>query len=133
MYVYHLVKAANALANASRKDAGGGPRNSVQDISVGFGLDHHKNAEAKISDFVSCIPVEFHTLVRARVRSVVDPKIDTSGQLARYGCVNGTGCFNRATVSVLKLMMIIQVYPRFSTLRRRLMKLTGQTIDCYLL
>jgi len=38
MYVYHLVKAANALANASRKDAGG-PRNLVQDISKGFGLD----------------------------------------------------------------------------------------------
>ena len=67
---------------------------------------HHKNAEAKISDLVSCIPVEL-----------------------RYGSVNGTGCFNRATASVLKLMMIIQVYPRFSTLRRRLMKLTGQTID----
>ena len=64
---------------------------------------HHKNAEAKISDLVSCIPVELHTLVRARVRSVVDPKTDTSEQLARYGCVNGTGCFNRATVSVLKL------------------------------
>ena len=91
------------------------------------------DAEAKISDLVSCTPVELHTLVRARVRSVVDPKIDTSGQLARYECVNVTGCFNRATVSVLKLMMIIQVYPRFSTLRRRLMKLAGQTIDCYLL
>jgi hypothetical protein len=38
VYVYHLVKAANALANALRKDAGG-PGNSVQDISVGFGLD----------------------------------------------------------------------------------------------
>jgi hypothetical protein len=65
---------------------------------------HHKNAEAKTSDLVSCIPVELHTLVRARVRSVVDPKTDTSGQLARYGFVNGTECFNRATVSVLKLI-----------------------------
>ena len=25
---------------------------------------HHKNAEAKISDLVSCIPVELHTIVR---------------------------------------------------------------------
>ena len=39
VYVYHLVKAANALANASRNDAGGPRNNSVQDISVGFGLD----------------------------------------------------------------------------------------------
>jgi hypothetical protein len=40
---------------------------------------------------------------------------------------------NQATMSVLKLMMIIQMYARFSMLRRRLMKLTGQmtgqTID----
>jgi hypothetical protein len=48
VYVYHLVKAANALANASRKDAGGGPRNSVQDISVGFGLGRlHLNVICK--------------------------------------------------------------------------------------
>jgi hypothetical protein len=32
---------------------------------------------------------------------------------------------DQATVSVLKLMMIIQMYARFSMLRRRLMKLTG--------
>ena len=37
---------------------------------------HHKNAEAKISDWVSYIPVEIHTQVRARIRSVVDPKTD---------------------------------------------------------
>ena len=37
---------------------------------------HHKNAEAKISDWVSYIPVELHTQVRARIRSVVDPKTD---------------------------------------------------------
>ena len=40
---------------------------------------------------------------------------------------------DQATVSVLKLMMIIPMHARFSMLRRRLMKLTGQTIDCYLL
>jgi hypothetical protein len=40
---------------------------------------------------------------------------------------------DQATVSVLKLMMIIPMYARFSMLRRWLMKLTGQTIDCYLL
>ena len=37
---------------------------------------------------------------------------------------------DQATVSVL---MIIPMYARFSMLRRWLMKLTGQTIDCYLL
>ncbi len=36
-------------------------------------------------------------------------------------------------MSVLKLMMIMPMYARFLMLRRRLMKLTGQTIDCYLL
>ena len=40
---------------------------------------------------------------------------------------------DQATVSVLKLMMIIPMYARFSILRRWLMKLTGQTIACYLL
>ena len=38
VYVYHLVNSATALANASGKNVGG-PRNSVQDITVGFGLD----------------------------------------------------------------------------------------------
>jgi hypothetical protein len=37
---------------------------------------HHKNAHAKISDWVSYIPVELHTQVRAWIRSVVDPKTD---------------------------------------------------------
>jgi hypothetical protein len=37
---------------------------------------HHKNAHAKILDWVSYIPVELHTQVRARIRSVVDPKTD---------------------------------------------------------
>jgi hypothetical protein len=37
---------------------------------------HHKNADAKISDSVSYILVELHTQVRARIRSVVDPKTD---------------------------------------------------------
>jgi len=37
---------------------------------------HHKNAHAKISDWVSYIPVELHTQVRARIRSIVDPKTD---------------------------------------------------------
>ena len=38
---------------------------------------HHKNAHAKISNWVSYIPVELHMQVRARIRSVVDPKTDT--------------------------------------------------------
>ena len=37
---------------------------------------HHKNAHAKISVWVSYIPVELHTQVRAQIRSVVDPKTD---------------------------------------------------------
>jgi hypothetical protein len=37
---------------------------------------HHKNAHAKTSDWVSYIPVELHTQVRARIRRVVDPKTD---------------------------------------------------------
>ena len=40
---------------------------------------------------------------------------------------------DKATVSVLKLLMIIPMYARFSMLRWRLMRLNGQTIDCYLL
>jgi hypothetical protein len=38
VYIYHLINAATALANASRKDVGGS-HTSVQDISVGFGTD----------------------------------------------------------------------------------------------
>ena len=37
---------------------------------------HHKNAQAKISDWLSYIPVELYTQVRARIRSIVDPKTD---------------------------------------------------------
>ena len=37
---------------------------------------HHKNAQATTSDWVSYIPVELHTQVRARIRRVVDPKTD---------------------------------------------------------
>jgi len=37
---------------------------------------HHKNAEAKISDLVSCIPVELHTIVRARVRNGKPTQVD---------------------------------------------------------
>ena len=37
---------------------------------------HHKNAHAKTSDWVSYITVDLHTQVRARIRSVVDPKTD---------------------------------------------------------
>jgi hypothetical protein len=38
VYIYHLINAATALANASRKDVGGSHK-SVQDKSVGFGTD----------------------------------------------------------------------------------------------
>ena len=37
---------------------------------------HHKNAQAKISDWLSYIPVELYTQVRARIHSIVDPKTD---------------------------------------------------------
>jgi hypothetical protein len=37
---------------------------------------HHKNAHATTSDWVSYIPVELHTKVRARIRRVVDRKND---------------------------------------------------------
>ncbi len=37
---------------------------------------HHKNAHAKISDWVSYIPVKLHTQVRARIRRVVNPKTE---------------------------------------------------------
>ncbi len=37
---------------------------------------HHKNAHAKTSDWVSYIPVELHTQVRARIRHVVDSKTE---------------------------------------------------------
>ena len=38
VYIYHLINAATALANASRRDAGNGHA-AIQDISVGFGVD----------------------------------------------------------------------------------------------
>ncbi len=34
----------------------------------------HKNEHARTSDWVSYIPVELHTQVRARIRRDVDPK-----------------------------------------------------------
>ena len=39
-------------------------------------IAHHKNAQATTSDWVSYIPVELHTQVRARIRRVIDPKTD---------------------------------------------------------
>ena len=38
VYIYHLINAATALANASRKDVGHGHA-AIQDITVGFGVD----------------------------------------------------------------------------------------------
>ena len=38
VYMYHLINAATALANASRKEVGSG-HDTIQDISVGFGVD----------------------------------------------------------------------------------------------
>ncbi len=63
---------------------------------------HNKNAHAKTSDWVSYIPVELHTQVRARIRSVVDPKTDekrfTAAQVDAwqidYGRVDSARCFN---------------------------------------
>ncbi len=37
---------------------------------------HHKNAHATTSDWVSYIPVDLHTQVRARICTVVDPNTD---------------------------------------------------------
>ncbi len=41
VYVYHLINAATALANASRQDVGEGHA-TIQDISVGFGVDRQR-------------------------------------------------------------------------------------------
>ena len=41
MYVYHLINAATALANASRQDVGEGHA-AIKDISVGFGVDRQR-------------------------------------------------------------------------------------------
>ncbi len=41
VYIYHLINAATALANASRKDVGGGHA-AIQDISVDFGVDRQR-------------------------------------------------------------------------------------------
>jgi hypothetical protein len=38
VYIYHLINAATALANTSRKDVGHGHA-AIQDITVGFGVD----------------------------------------------------------------------------------------------
>ena len=41
VYIYHLINAATALANASRKDVGRGHA-AIQDIFVGFGVDRQR-------------------------------------------------------------------------------------------
>jgi hypothetical protein len=41
VYIYHLINAATALANTSRKDVGSGHA-AIQDISVGFGVDRQR-------------------------------------------------------------------------------------------
>ena len=41
VYIYHLVNAATALANASRQNVGGS-HTAVQDISVGFGVNRQR-------------------------------------------------------------------------------------------
>ena len=41
MYIYHLINAATALANASHKDVGSGHA-SIQDISFGFGVERQR-------------------------------------------------------------------------------------------
>ena len=41
VYVYHLINAATALANAARQDVGVGHA-AIQDISVGFGMDRQR-------------------------------------------------------------------------------------------
>ena len=41
VYIYHLINAATALANASRQDVGEGHA-AIKDISVGFGVDRQR-------------------------------------------------------------------------------------------
>ena len=41
VYVYHLVNAATALANALHQDVGKG-HTAIRDISVGFGVDRQR-------------------------------------------------------------------------------------------
>jgi hypothetical protein len=65
---------------------------------------HHKNAHATTSDWVSYIPVDLHTQVRARIRSFIDPNTDkkrfTPAQVDKWqdmdACLNCPRCFNRA-------------------------------------
>ncbi len=39
-------------------------------------IAHHKNAHASTADWVSYIPFDLHTQVRAQIRGVVDPNTD---------------------------------------------------------
>jgi hypothetical protein len=41
IYVYHLVNAATALANAARQDVGAG-HTAIRDVSAGFGVDRQR-------------------------------------------------------------------------------------------
>ena len=59
---------------------------------------HHKNAHAKISDWLFYIPVELHTQVRARIRSVIDPKTDEK----RFTAVQVDNWQNIEVLTVLK-------------------------------
>jgi hypothetical protein len=42
VYIYHLINAATALANALRKEVGRGHHAAIQDISVVFGVDRQR-------------------------------------------------------------------------------------------
>ena len=65
VHVYDLINSATALANSSRKDVGGS-HTSVQDISVGFGVDRlHLNVVCKEAPGVGTHPKRMRaTLIR---------------------------------------------------------------------
>ena len=113
-----------AAKTTARRVSGIGTRELLATIGV---------AAETIRQIVAAIPEKWWTTtgsaqgIRGTRRTVKTQGIDVvTPLLTQHGIVH-------ATVSVLKLMMIIPMYAHFSMLRRWLRKLTGQMIDCCLL